>query len=505
MTDLSDAEARRRIREDFGATLFVEAAAGTGKTTALVGRIVGLIRAGAGTLDRIVAMTFTEKAAGEMKLRLRSEIEKARSKATREERGRLDRALEELELARIGTIHSFCGDLLHERPIEAGIDPLFEVASEEEADKIADSAFEDWFQTILADPPEGVRRILRRRSGRQSPREQLRSAMQTLREHRDFPAPWRRQTFDRNGAIDALMTELSALGALAARSSWPDDHLARNLVEISRSIDETTRLEAVRDRDYDGLESDLRAVARWRSWTWKGAQRTTFGNRSRDEVLALRDKAKADLDAFIEASDADLAPLLHEALQAPIAAYEVLKAKAGRLDFLDLLIKARDLFRDNVVVRCELQQRFSHFFVDEFQDTDPLQAELLLLLAADEPQETDWRAVRRPRQALSGRRSEAVGLSVPAGRCGSLRGGEGAPSHVGAEVLHLTQASALRPRSSLSSIWLSPRQWRRIGKPSGLYSARAFKARDRRTADFDRAAGSEAIWGLWQSRQLAHR
>ena len=141
MTDLVDAEARRRIREEFSATFFVEAAAGTGKTTALVGRIVGLISAGAGTLNRIVAVTFTEKAAGEMKLRLRSEIEKARSKATREERDRLDRALEELELARIGTIHAFCGDLLHERPIEAGIDPLFEVATEEEADEIADFGF----------------------------------------------------------------------------------------------------------------------------------------------------------------------------------------------------------------------------------------------------------------------------------------------------------------------------------------------------------------------------
>ena len=141
MTDLVDAEARRRIRDEFDATLFVEAAAGTGKTTALVGRIVGLISAGAGALNRIVAVTFTEKAAGEMKLRLRSEIERARPKATREERGRLDRALEELELARIGTIHSFCGDLLHERPIEAGIDPLFEVASEEEADDIAEFGF----------------------------------------------------------------------------------------------------------------------------------------------------------------------------------------------------------------------------------------------------------------------------------------------------------------------------------------------------------------------------
>ena len=66
MTDLPDAEARYRILTDFDTTLFVEAAAGTGKTTALVGRIVALIREGLGTLDRIVAVTFTDKAAGEM-------------------------------------------------------------------------------------------------------------------------------------------------------------------------------------------------------------------------------------------------------------------------------------------------------------------------------------------------------------------------------------------------------------------------------------------------------
>jgi ATP-dependent helicase/nuclease subunit A len=394
MTDPTDAEARRRILAEYGTSFFVEAAAGTGKTTALVGRIVGLIRAGAGTLNRIVAVTFTEKAAGEMKLRLRSEIEKVRPLAAREERDRLDRALEELELARIGTIHAFCGDILHERPIEAGIDPLFEVDSEDEAEAIADAAFENWFQKILSDPPEGVRRILRRRSGRQSPREQLRGAMQALREHRDFPEPWRREPFDRSRAIDALMDDLARLGALAATSSWPEDYLARNLTEISRFVEESTRLESVRDRDYDGLEAELRSVARWRSWAWKGAQRTSFGTFSRSEVLALRDQAKANLDAFIAASDADLAPRLHDALQAPIRHYEFLKAKSGRLDFLDLLIKARDLIRADAGVRGELQQRFSHFFVDEFQDTDPLQAEILLLLAADDPRETDWRAAR---------------------------------------------------------------------------------------------------------------
>jgi ATP-dependent exoDNAse (exonuclease V) beta subunit len=394
MTDLADAAARHRILTEFGSTFFVEAAAGTGKTTALVGRIVGLVCTGAGTLDRIVAVTFTEKAAGEMKLRLRSEIEKARREATDEQRGRLDVALEQLELARIGTIHAFCGDLLHERPVEAGIDPLFEVASEQDAGTIADEAFEAWFQRVLSDPPEGVRRVLRRRSGKQSPREQLRTAMNNLREHRDFPARWRRDPFDRDGAIDALMDELAQLGALASASSWRDDRLAQNLAEILRFTEETTRLEAVRGRGYDGLETDLRSLARAKIWSLKGNPRTKFGAISRDQVLARRDQAKAKLDAFIEASDADLAPLLHEALQAAIADYQRLKAKSGRLDFLDLLIKTRDLIRDNASVRNELQQRFTHFFVDEFQDTDPLQAEILLLLAADDPRETDWHAAR---------------------------------------------------------------------------------------------------------------
>ena len=319
MTDLADANARSRILTEFGTTFFVEAAAGTGKTTALVGRIVGLIRSGRGTLARTVAVTFTEKAAGEMKLRLRLEIEKARADATPEERTRLDRALEELELARIGTIHAFCGDLLSERPIEAGIDPVFTMLDEEEAAALADQAFERWLQRILADPPEGPRRILRRRSGFDPPQELLRTAMQTLREHRDFPRPWRRDPFDRNGAIDTLMRALAEVGELRRESSWPDDPLARNLAEIARFVREATRLEAVRGRDYDGLEAELRELARnrrrFRGWDYKGSPKTTFGDLTRDEVLARRDGVRADLEAFIAASEADLAPLLHEALQ----------------------------------------------------------------------------------------------------------------------------------------------------------------------------------------------
>lgn len=446
MTQLVDAEARRRIATEFGTTFFVESAAGTGKTTALVRRIVGLISAGVASLDRIVAVTFTEKAAGETKLHLRSEIEKARTGARSDERARLDAALEHLELARIGTIHAFCTDLLHERPVEAAIDPLFEVAAEEEAQALADEAFDEWFEGTLANPPEGVRRLLRRRSERVLPREQLRSAVNSMRDHRDFPAPWRRDPFDRDNRIDALVSDLAALGSIAQDSSWPEDSLAGNLAEIGRFIATATRLETISARDYDGLEAELRSLARSGNWRASGARKTSFGGLTREEVRERRDRVKANLDAFVAASDADLAPLLHGALQTPIAAYERLKTRAGRLDFLDLLIRTRDLVRDDATVRHELQRRYTHFFIDEFQDTDPLQAEILLLLAADDPSVVEWRSaqpvpgklflVGDPKQSIYRFRRADIALYEEV-KEQLLR--------TGAELLHLTASFRARP------------------------------------------------------------
>jgi ATP-dependent helicase/nuclease subunit A len=399
---LPDAEARIRIRDDLGATLFVEAAAGTGKTSALVSRIVSLLRTGTGSLERLVAVTFTEKAAGEMKLRLRAEIEAARGEPglAAKPRRRLEQALAGLELARIGTIHAFCGDLLHERPVEAGVDPRFEVAPEDESERLLGRAFESWFERVLAEPTEGVRRILRRRPRgwrTEGPRELLRRAVAALVAHRDFAAPWRRERFDRDAAIDGVLERLAEIGALAARAASPDDYLAQNLAEIQRFVEETRQLEAVRGRDHDGLEAELRDLVTSRRvhWQWRGSPRRPFApDLERDDVIAQRDAVKAELNALVEACDADLAPLLREELRPVVEAYERLKQREGKLDFLDLLVRARDLIRDDRVVREELRQRFSHFFVDEFQDTDPLQAEILLLLAADDPAEANWRRVR---------------------------------------------------------------------------------------------------------------
>ncbi len=400
---LPDAEARRAIREDLGDTLFVEAAAGTGKTSALVSRIASVLARGKATLDRIAALTFTEKAAGEMKLRLRAEIERARNaEATPAgERARLDASLAQLEIARIATIHAFCADLLRERPVEAGVDPLFEVAPEEESQALLDATFERWFQQALADPPEGVRRVLRRRArgqGSQGPRELLRRAAGNLALHRDFPAPWQRPRFERGAALDAVFARLREVGALAARAADPErDWLARNLFEIQRAVAEIELRERVSGRDHDGLEAELRELAHSRlvHWHWKGSPRKPFAkDLPRALVMARRDDAKLALDDLLRACDADLAPLLREELRPVVAAYQHSKQRAGCLDFLDLLIRARDLLRDRPEVRSAYQERISHLFVDEFQDTDPLQAEILLLLASAEAEAPRWRETR---------------------------------------------------------------------------------------------------------------
>ena len=114
----------------------------------------------------------------------------------------------------------------------------------------------------------------------------------------------------------------------------------------------------------------------------------------REDVTRARDELQAELTRFESDANADLAALLREELRACAEKYEQAKAKAGALDFLDLLLKARNLVRDDAEVRRSFQQRFKRLFVDEFQDTDPLQAEILLLLAADDPAVTDWRKVR---------------------------------------------------------------------------------------------------------------
>lgn len=391
---LADQGARDAILTDLEDTLFVEAAAGTGKTTALTGRIVEVLKHGLGTLEDIVAVTFTEKAAGEMKLRLRAAIGEARvAERNGEIRERLSRALGHLELAHIGTIHGFCADVLRERPIEAGVDPAFRVAAEDEAGRLLDGAFERWFEGALAAPGPGVRRALRRHYPRNSggPRAALRAAAGSLVDQRDFDAPWSRPEWDREAALDRALDLLRELAAFAPLASRPDDYLTRNLRHIERGVREIELREKTRGRDYDYLEAWLRPFvqARWRGWFWRGFRSRDFGGGlAKADVVARRDAVRAEVGEILQTADAELAAHLRDELWPVTERYEQAKRRDGCLDFVDLLIRARGLLRDNEEIRRHYRKRFTRFFVDEFQDTDPLQVEILLLLCGGAPDET---------------------------------------------------------------------------------------------------------------------
>ena len=400
---LPDAAARAAISTALDETLIVEAAAGTGKTTELVGRIVTIVAEGRAKVDEIVAVTFTEKAAGELKLRLRERLDRARAGITdAERRGRLDRALTGLEEAHVSTIHGFCADLLRERPVEASVDPLFDVLTEASSARMFDEAFGRWLQEQLADPPEGVRRALRRSAfgGDDGPIDRLRKAAWDLAQWRDFTGPWTRPPFDRRAAIDRLLIDLHDLAALTRTPSARNDPLHAATEPVRRLSEEILLQRSSGEEegaaDYDGFEAALVDLSRDRTLANARTGRGAFFSDgvSRDGVLEARAALKTGLEQFRMDADADLAALLQQELRGAIERYDELKARAGALDFLDLLLGARNLVRDNAHVRRGFQSRFKRIFVDEFQDTDPLQAEILLLLAADDERETDWRRAR---------------------------------------------------------------------------------------------------------------
>src|SRR5712692_4686391 len=231
---LDDRAARERIRNSLNESLLVEASAGTGKTTELVARIVGVLAHGLTTIDRIVAVTFTNKAAGELKLRLRQELDRVRGSAKNGERINLEDALERLEEASIGTIHSFCAQILHERPVEAVVDPAYQELSEPEAARLYERAFRAWIQHTLNQGSPALRRALVRLAARDAwesgpPVEQLQYAGRKLIEWRDFPAAWRQPPFEREQHIDRLVQKVELLAEASTHCQRPGDYLVKSL------------------------------------------------------------------------------------------------------------------------------------------------------------------------------------------------------------------------------------------------------------------------------------
>jgi ATP-dependent exoDNAse (exonuclease V) beta subunit len=301
--------------------------------------------------------------------------------------------LKRLEEARIGTIHSFCAEILRQRPVEARIPPGFEELDEAQSMALYGRAFDIWIEKALSAMSPGLRRALSRissvRSNEEgSPLDRLRGDGYHFVEWRDFPARWRRERFDRETQIDDLVTRVNAFAEKVSTCKSPRHELRRGLQCV---VDFASR---VRSSDYDYLEGLLLALSQELRNVKKGYNKKFSPEYSRDEIVAMTDELRQALGEFDQKSGADLAALLQEEMQGLVRTYEELKTRSGKLDFGDLLIRTRDLIRDNPQVRRFLQSQFTQIFVDEFQDTDPVQAEILMLLAADDPDVSEWRDVR---------------------------------------------------------------------------------------------------------------
>lgn len=386
---MEDQQARRRVVESLDRSLFIEASAGTGKTHELIRRAVTLLAAGQVDVDRMAIVTFTEKAAGELKLRIRQALDLARRAPERSpaERDRLEGAIARLEEATIDTIHGFCRVILRAHPLEAGVDPSFYVDGH--GGRLLSLAFRQWFTAQLAQPSASIRRFLARgrvRRPGQTPSGELEDAVRTFLDHRDLDAPWPRPEVE----PVSLWSELEpALRALAERAALGDaaDPLR---VSLQPWLDEVSVLAAGghSPEDLEARRASLAPLLKKALGAPVGTGPYADGV-SRMEVTRAANGLNRKLWDYTRAVDADLASALREELREVEVGYRRILRRSGALDFADLLHFARNLVRDRPRARRALQERFQHILVDELQDTDPLQMELVLLLAAADPEARD--------------------------------------------------------------------------------------------------------------------
>ncbi|KPK91265.1 MAG: hypothetical protein AMJ94_07610 [Deltaproteobacteria bacterium SM23_61] len=382
-TYLADEAEREIARNDLDRSLAVEAGAGTGKTTLLVDRILSLLRERRAALDEIVAITFTEKAAGELKVRLREAIEKALLLSPPEEAESLGQALGELERAPISTIHSFCSGLLRERPVEASLDPNFEPLDEMGMDLLFQEVWDQWLGREMEKKPA----VLRRALALGMEMEPLSRLVRQIYENRDLlpQGPLPQPFYSPERFMEILEEEVQRAWDLAQSDCRKEEDLGYQAILGLRAKLKDLK-EASPERQEVILFRDLEMKAQGNKSNWKPAA-------SCDAQKQILKKLARELETLKDALRAQVMAGLVGWVQGFVAAMEEEKARRGVLDFQDLLIFSRNLLRDNQEVREYFQKIFRYILVDEFQDTDPLQA----------------------REALPGGRSQAVHLPVPAG------------------------------------------------------------------------------------------
>jgi ATP-dependent helicase/nuclease subunit A len=324
---------------DADGSVFVSAGAGTGKTSVLVERYVRAVCERGIDVESILVITYTRKAAGELRTRIRAALR---------ERGRPDLA-RELDGAWISTIHGFCARLLRAHPFAAGLDPRFRELEDAGAAVLRGEAFDRALREFCADgDPERMRLLATYRA--EGLRRMLTGVYETLRSAgRDLVLELGERT-DTGDAVGTLRLEALALADDAAATPTQRGNAAELLHVLG---DGSTPERLV----------DLSAFAT------KGARAASFEQaRKAAERAALEELASYDRG------------LLQELLERFGDAYAAAKRRESVVDFEDLQLAARDLLRDDDGVREATQLRFRTVMVDEFQDTNRLQCELIDLV-----------------------------------------------------------------------------------------------------------------------------
>ncbi|MEO8484297.1 MAG: UvrD-helicase domain-containing protein, partial [Acidobacteriota bacterium] len=372
-----DTRSRDLIVSDLDRSLLVEAGAGSGKTQKLAERMAAGIATGTYELERMAAVTFTRKAAAELRGRFQAALEADRANGGPADRlARIDDALGNLERFFAGTIHAFCARLLHERPVEAGVSPGFTELDDVEDALIRRRSWRDYRAQARAIGDSDVMELID--AGITA--RQLDKAFETVCLYEDvtFPAGDAAMP-DIAQACKALEQYRTALEGLAP-SVIPPDVKCKTLKDRLPRFQRAWRAYARGRREPAFVVNLLR--------TWESSPDVTLkwwpgdnGKKAKQLHADFRDATVLPyLTAWRQYLYGRCVSLLVKARDAARAE----RRRRNALSFNDLLMLTAQVLRTNADVRHALQQKYRWLLVDEFQDTDPVQAEIMFLLAAQE-------------------------------------------------------------------------------------------------------------------------
>jgi len=373
---LGDQEARSAIARDLHQNLMVLAGAGAGKTQALVERMAAWIGAGRGLVEEMAAITFTRKAAGEMRARFAARLREEAGRGG-EAAGRAQQALGGLDRCFIGTIHAFCGQLLRERPLEAGLRADFAELEEREEGQLRRATWDRFVQQGHLREEEGWAQV--EELGLQA--EDLYPFFSSRCAFGDLPLKaGNPRCPDLGPGVEAVRVLVAE--ALPQMPAVGGDAAALALGRAAHFLDHG---ELQRPGEQAALLQLLAANPKVVLKAW--APHQAFARILRDERLpGLQEELAPALAQWRRHVYAVAAPLVDEAA----GFYAEQRRIQGRLSFQDLLEQAALLLRDHPRVRRHFQGRFRSLFVDEFQDTDPIQAEVVFYLVGSDLEERDW-------------------------------------------------------------------------------------------------------------------